>query len=211
MDLPNATAACCKMHMAWKKVEAVHLPQRASMSAVWMMCSPLRHEYVAREEHRLRLVALPPSAVRPGRALALLRRPLMVRPPSWPFFSASLVCQACPGHLLANAPCWAFPSGESLTAPFCPGHCPFLALLLKHLVGTWATSQGSLRHLIAKACGSLRRRRGFWLARGKLSPFGVQDASDADMLCQALQYTTQRGRALTFSPVLERQLLPGRQ
>ena len=41
------------------------------------------------------LVALPSGAVKPTRTLALLRRPLVVRPPSWPFFSASLQCQAC--------------------------------------------------------------------------------------------------------------------
>ena len=50
---------------------------------------------LARDQHRLCLVALPPGAVKPARTLALLRRPLVVRPPSWPFFSASLLCQAC--------------------------------------------------------------------------------------------------------------------
>ena len=35
----------------------------------------------------------------------------------------------------------------------------------------------------------------------------LQGDEDAEMLCQGLQYTTQHGRALTFSPVLERQVL----
>ncbi len=35
----------------------------------------------------------------------------------------------------------------------------------------------------------------------------VQSAEDADMLCQGLQFTTRHGRALAFSPVLERQLV----
>ena len=35
----------------------------------------------------------------------------------------------------------------------------------------------------------------------------LQSTEDAEMLCQGLQYTTQHGRALTFSPVLERQVL----
>ena len=35
----------------------------------------------------------------------------------------------------------------------------------------------------------------------------MQSAEDADMLCQGLHFTTQHGRALAFSPVLERQLI----
>ena len=68
-------------------------------------CLVLRHGMcmLARDQHRLRLVSLPPSAVKPARTLALLRRPLVVRPPSWPFFSASLLCQACaPPALLSH-------------------------------------------------------------------------------------------------------------
>ena len=37
----------------------------------------------------------------------------------------------------------------------------------------------------------------------------MQSAEDADMLRQGLQFTTQHGRALSFSPVLERQRIAG--
>ncbi len=35
----------------------------------------------------------------------------------------------------------------------------------------------------------------------------MQSTEDAEMLCGGLQYTMRHGRPLTFSPVLERQVL----
>ena len=49
-----------------------------------------------------------------------------------------------------------------------------------------------------------------WLERGRypvMVALMMQSTEDAEMLCEGLQYTTRHGRALTFSPVLERQVL----
>ena len=49
-----------------------------------------------------------------------------------------------------------------------------------------------------------------WLEMGRCSmmvSLMMQSTEDAEMLCEGLQYTTRHGRALTFSPVLERQVL----
>ena len=50
--------------------------------------------HVRRHGASLAVVALQPSAVRPGPTLALLRRPLFVRAGRSPLFSAVLHCQA---------------------------------------------------------------------------------------------------------------------